>query len=164
NNQRRITCRQPHVLAIKDCDRNKFSVERGRAQLLEHIAIAIKPAGRRVLLTQGQRARGYVKIKDALRLQRTAKMKAHSFCCWIEIGFVLVHEVARGDADWGWTRHRNFLELREREHTDRCAAFVFHVNGHERLERFEMAYMMIGLLWNDFCPMLRVRRHLRSAH
>src|SRR5262249_23777342 len=79
NNQRRITCRQPHVLAIKDCDRNKFSVERGRAQLLEHIAIAIKPAGRRVLLTQGQRARGYVKIKDALRLQRTAKMKAHGF-------------------------------------------------------------------------------------
>src|SRR5215472_13482912 len=80
-------------------------------------------------------------------------MEAQHRCGWIEIGFVVVEE-ARGDADCGWTRHRNFAQIGKVEYADCRSGFVFHVHGHECLESFEMAEMAPRLLWNDL-PMQR---------
>src|SRR5947207_2119680 len=126
--------------------------------------MAIKPTGCRVLLAQSQHACCHIEVKDALRLKWTAKMEAQRLCRRIEIDFVLIHEGARGNADCGWTRHRNFAEFREIEYADHRPTFVFDVHDHECLEHFEMAEMMTYLLWNDFPPMRRRGRRLGCAH
>jgi hypothetical protein len=164
NDQRRIACGAAHVLAVDDCDRNTLAVGRSRTDLIKHIAMAIKPTARRIPLAQGQRAGRHVEVVNALGLNRTAEMEAQHRCGWIEIGFVVVQEGARGDADCGWPRHRNFAELWDGEYADCRPSFVFHVYSHECLKRFEMTEMMPWLLWNDLPPMRRRRRCLRCAH
>src|SRR6516164_6619077 len=82
----------------------------------------------------------------------------------IEIGLVVIHEEARGDANCSWTRHRNFAALREAEYTDRRPTFVFHVRGHKRIKYFEMTEIMPRLLGNDFRPIRYCGRRLRCAH
>src|SRR3974390_2180360 len=105
DDQRRITSAAAHVFAVNDCDRNTLTVGRSRAELIHHIATGIKPAACRVLLAERQRPCRHIEVIDALWLQRAAEMEAQCVCSRIEIGFVLVKERARGDADYGWTWH-----------------------------------------------------------
>src|SRR6516165_10535931 len=57
------------------------------------------------LLAQRQRTCRLIEVIDALRPHRTAEVEAQYLCGWNEIGFIVVHEGAGGDADRGWTRH-----------------------------------------------------------
>src|SRR5262249_48668251 len=91
-------------------------------------------------------------------------MEAQHPCGWIKIGFVVLPEDARGDADCGWPPPPKFADFMQTGYADCRPSFVFHVHGHECLKRFEMTEMTSWLLWNDLPPMQRHRRCLRRAH
>src|SRR6516225_11939696 len=91
-------------------------------------------------------------------------MEAQHRCGWIKIGFIVLSDGARGDADCGWPRHRNFTEVREIKYADCRPSFVVHVHSHECLKRFEMTEMTARLLWNDLPPMRRRGCRLWRAH
>ena len=141
-----------------------LTVGRGRADAVNGVARAVEPAARRVLLAQRQRAGRDVEVVDALRLQHAAETETQHGRGRIEIGFAVVGEGRRGDADGRRPRHRDLARIRQAVGAHRRPAFVLEVGGNKGLECLEMSEMLSHLLGHDLAPVGGGRRRLARAH
>ena len=74
-----------------------------------------------------------------------------------KIGFAVILEVDRGDADPADYGIENFVAIRKTMCTDPHPAFVFNVHSYECLKGFEVAEIMSHLLGNDLGPVCPCR-------
>ena len=80
------------------------------------------------------------------------KRKRSTVAAGFEIGFIVVLEGTRGDANTSGTRHRNFAAIRKTKCADPHPIFVFDVHSHKCLKCFEVAEIMSRFLGNEFRP------------